>query len=94
MRHELEDLAAQALSAIGRLLPLTDLDVLVFPSTLVPPELGVNGYAENGHLLHLKLDPPNPNSASRHRTAIPALLAHGGQPSAELWGNTRRASDD
>lgn len=40
-RHELEDLAAQALTAIGRLLPLTDLDVLVFPSTLVIPELGL-----------------------------------------------------
>ncbi|MDH6170914.1 uncharacterized protein YjaZ [Variovorax boronicumulans] len=70
------ELLTSTMSEITHRLPLDRLDVVTYASDAVIPELGVNGFAEGRHLLHLKLDPANPNFASKMDTAIPSLFAH------------------
>lgn len=75
-RMQIEPLIHDSLAELSDHFDLSDLDVIVYPSTQSIPELGVNGFAESGHLLHLKLDVSNRYFASQHAQAIPALLAH------------------
>lgn len=74
--EQIEKLIDDGLAAVRAHFELVDPDVIAYPSDQVIPELGVNGFAESGHLLHLKLDPANSNFAGQHTSAIPTLLAH------------------
>lgn len=73
---QLQDLLNAAASRVIRFLPVTQLDVVTYASDAVIPELGVNGFAEGPHLLHIKVDPRSPQLAQNVGTAVPALFAH------------------
>ncbi|GKS89318.1 DUF2268 domain-containing putative Zn-dependent protease [Acidovorax sp. SUPP2539] len=73
---ELRDLLSGAAAEVSAVLAIDRLDVLTYATNAVIPELGVNGYAEGPHLLHMKIDPRNSNLPRCMRTAVPALFAH------------------
>ncbi len=72
----LRGLLTTAADEVALRLPLDRLDVVTYASAAVIPELGVNGFAETGHLLLMKVDPANPHLAEHLATAVPALFAH------------------
>ena len=72
----LSELLGFGQARVAPLLPVAQLDVVTYASDAVIPELGVNGFAEGPHLLHLKVDPRNPQLALHIDTAVPALFAH------------------
>ncbi|SEM43263.1 Predicted Zn-dependent protease [Variovorax sp. YR750] len=61
---------------VARLLHADRIDVVTYVSDEVIPELGVNGFSEGRHLMHLKLDPRNVNFVKHFETAVPSLFAH------------------
>ena len=69
-------LLEESVHALGGFFVVDRLDILAYPSFYVIPELGVNGYSEGPHLLHIKLDATSPHFAAQHAQAIPALVAH------------------
>ena len=73
---QLRELLITAADRVATLLPLTQLDVVTYATDAVIPELGVNGFAEGRHLLHMKIDPHNPHLPEHIETAVPALFAH------------------
>ena len=73
---QLRELLSTASVRVASLLPITQLDVVAYASDAVIPELGLNGFAEGPHLLHIKVDPQNPQLAQCIVTAAPALFAH------------------
>ena len=70
------ELLSSVESDVARLLHAGQIDVVTYASDEVIPELGVNGFAEGRHLLHLKLNPKNANFVKHFETATPALFAH------------------
>lgn len=54
---QLRELLITAADRVATFLPLTQLDVVTYATDAVIPELGVNGFAEGRHLLHMKIDP-------------------------------------
>ena len=75
-REKLLPLLEESVHALGGFFVVDRLDILAYPSFYVIPELGVNGYSEGPHLLHIKLDATSPHFAAQYAQAIPALVAH------------------
>ncbi len=73
---QLHDLLNTAAARVTSFLPITQLDVLTYATDAVIPELGVNGFAEGPHLLHMKIDPRSPHLVQTIDSAVPALFAH------------------
>ncbi len=73
---DIRTLLADTGERLDAVFPECRIDVLVYPTRFVIPELGVNGFAEGDGIVHMKLDPSNPHWESRFREAIPALLCH------------------
>lgn len=70
------EVAQAALDLQAQHLQLDGVDVAVYASPWVIPELGLSGYAPLGHWMQLTLDPQNPNFAACWERELPPMLAH------------------
>lgn len=67
---------APAIAAVSRHLPLSEIDIAVYASDSVIPEVGMNAFAEHGNLIRLWLDPKHPALTNHFDLSFTALLAH------------------
>ncbi len=74
---QLTAIGEQAVTDIKKILPVNDVDITFeYNPGFTIPEVGVCGYAPNGNLVRISLDPENPHFALNLVAELRGTLAH------------------
>lgn len=74
--EEMRRAFAPAVAAVSQHLALDEIDIAVYASDSVIPEIGMNAFAEHGNLIRFWLDPKHPALQKNFDITFTALLAH------------------
>lgn len=72
----IRDTFRSSIAEIGRLIPISDIDIVVMPGKKVIPETGLAGSAPARNALHITIDPDNENLLGSFDQEFLATLGH------------------